>query len=192
MPKVFQSFATLHTKASKKLFQISKHIYQHVGLAHSNKKTLVFIVGCQRSGTAIMRRVLGRDWRAECVPESVRAIVRTHFSEAMEPYDAAALFWFVRNSLFFEFNLAARRNILLCKYEDLALHPRQMVRRIYNFLDHPFPGDKIVSKVHAGSVGKGQHIALSANVEHLCSTLWEKLERSYQASTVSSALGPKR
>ncbi|HEX6384826.1 MAG TPA: sulfotransferase domain-containing protein [Anaerolineae bacterium] len=282
MSKLFSSSTKLRTRASKKLFQLSKQIYQLSGLADSNKKTVVFIVGCQRSGTTITGRVLGRDWqaksygefseltsqgtkqsirlkplpdvqaviekdkarivvikplvesqnvdkllaffprskalwvyrhyedvvqssikkfgpevgirdlrpiveddirnwRAERVPESIREIVRTHFSELMEPYDAAALFWFVRNSLYFELNPAAQRDILLCKYEHLALYPGQAVRRIYNFLDHPFPGDRIVSNIHAHSVGKGQDTVLSPEVERLCSTLWAKLEQVYQS-----------
>jgi len=125
----------------------------------------------------------GQNWRAERVPASVRDTVRTHFSDTMRPYDAAALFWFVRNSLYFELNFVAQPRILICKYEDLALYPRQVVRRIYNFLDYRFPGNRIVSNVHAGSVGKGQDIVLSAEVEHLCSALWEKLEQAYRAKT---------
>ena len=42
------------------------------------------------------------------------------FSENMEPLDAAALFWFVRNSYFFKLNLDKNQNVMIFKYDNLV------------------------------------------------------------------------
>ena len=281
MSVLHRSFADRRRRASKKLFHISKQVYHLSGLANSRYKTLVFVVGCQRSGTTLIERVLGQDWRAksysefseltsqdtenqirlnplpmvkevvskdkasiiiikplvesqnivtwldyfpgskalwmyrdyrdviassikkfgprngicdlwpivennrqnwraEHVSESVKALVLKHFCEEMNPYDAAALFWFARNSLYFDLNLYGRSDVMLCKYEDLVTNPLTVVGRIYAFLEHPFPANRTTSTIHASSVGKGKDIALSPQVEQPCSELWQKLEAVYQ------------
>lgn len=288
MPALLKKSAKVRRKVTRRLFELSKEVYRLSGLANGRQKTVVFIVGCQRSGTNLMEHILGRDWqtrsygesseltsrgtrkfrlnplpaveeiigrdsasiivvrplvesqnivtllnyfqdskalwmyrhykdvaasnikgfglrngikdlrplvhneqqnwRAEHVPEAVRATVLTHFSDEMNPYDAASLFWFVRNSFFFELSLDRRSDVMMCKYEDLVINPRQMVGQIYKFLNHPFPGDRVVSNVYTSSVGRGESIELSPEIEQLCLDLWKKLDNCYQTSRVVAAV----
>jgi hypothetical protein len=119
------------------------------------------------------------NWRSQHVSPQVRTIVLKHFSEEMKPYDAAALFWFVRNSLFFELNLKENPRVMMCKYETLVAEPAENVKKIYNFIDCDFPGEKLVAEVKSTSVGRGKRIELSPEIESLCQDLLEKLNEVF-------------
>ena len=114
------------------------------------------------------------NWRAESLPSEVRSLVKAHFSEGMDPYDAAALFWYVRNTFYFDLALGAEPSVYLCRYSDLIEQPGKVVGGIYDFVHRPYPGDHIVSHVFKSSVGRGQHIQLSPAIEQLCQGLWER------------------
>ena len=118
------------------------------------------------------------DWRAERVPDSVRDTVLSYFSDTMSPYDAAALFWFVRNSLFFELGLDCHPNVLVCQYDELINHPKQTMESIYAFVHRSYPGDHILKMIENSSLGKGRQIVLSKEIESLCKELWGRLESS--------------
>jgi hypothetical protein len=121
------------------------------------------------------------DWRVENISEDTRATVLDHFSEDMDPYDAAALFWFVRNSLFFELNYVDNPNVIMCRYDDLIRNPFRIMKRIYEFIGCDFPGEKIITQVYSSSVGKGKCITLSSKVDLLCMNLLKKLDGVYEA-----------
>lgn len=122
------------------------------------------------------------NWRSENVSEGIREIVLEHFSENMNPYDAAALFWFARNSLFFKLNLDTNPDVIMCKYEELVTNPRKIVQGIYGFVGQSFPGENIVAESHRESLQKGKSITLSPEVDLLCKELLEKLDRVYQTN----------
>jgi hypothetical protein len=130
-------------------------------------------------------------WYAEGASVPVRAVVTQHYSEAMNPYDAAALFWFARNQLFYELNLDQNPRVLLIRYEDLATDPGITIERIYQFLGSNDSNNKLVREVKATSVGRGEQIELSPAIEQLCAELLNQLEQTYtaqfsQSSTVSN------
>lgn len=126
------------------------------------------------------------NWRAENVPEHIRAVVQKHFSEDLSQQDAAALFWFVRNSLYFEQNLHGSKDVLLVAYRDLVQNPEMVVRRIYGFLGLKFPGAYLFREVHNTSLGKGASVAISPEVESLCHSLLDRLEaENRRASTLA-------
>ena len=119
------------------------------------------------------------DWRSEKVSPEVRKIVRFFFSEEMSSLDAAALFWYVRNQLFFDQQLMDHPRVRLFKYEDLVNQPERQMRNIYDFAEAPFPGESILQQVSTSSVGKGQDINLDPEVTRLCEEMWHKLETSH-------------
>jgi hypothetical protein len=117
------------------------------------------------------------NWRSQHSTPETRDTIRRFFREDMNPYDAAALFWWARCRLYFDLNLVDHPHVLLCRYEDLATDPAATMRRIYAFLGTPFPGDHIVRDVHPQSVGKGRVSKLSPEVDALCAGLLASLDR---------------
>ena len=124
------------------------------------------------------------NWRAENLSEYVRNLVREHFSESMDPYDAAALFWYVRNTLYFDQHLDRHPRIKLCHYADLVQSPEDSVQAIYSYLHQPYPGDQVIEDVHSTSIGKGQQSELSVEIEDLCGHMWARLEDAAKSSGI--------
>jgi len=118
------------------------------------------------------------DWRAEGLPEELRAIASKHFSPDMPPHDAAALFWFIRNSWFFELDLDSNRRVKLCRYGDLVTQPADVLRSIYEFIGHKFPGDKLLPRIHQTSVDRGAELELSEDVQTICTGLLGRLDKA--------------
>ncbi|MFQ5964626.1 MAG: sulfotransferase domain-containing protein [Candidatus Scalinduaceae bacterium] len=119
------------------------------------------------------------NWRSEKVSEYTRKIVVKYFSESMNPNDASALFWFVRNRLFFELNLVHNPNVMMCRYEDLVTNPTNVMKKIYEFSGCKYPGEEKHTEVHSKSIGRGKKIDLIPEIDVLCNELYEKLNNAY-------------
>jgi len=59
-------------------------------------------------------------------------------TRAMSPHTASALFWYLRNSLFFSQGLEDRPDIVPLSYEDLASDPRKTMLHVCRFLGAEF------------------------------------------------------
>jgi hypothetical protein len=132
------------------------------------------------NGVKDLRPLIDNDrsnWRSQNSAAETRETIRRFFREDMNPYDAAALFWWARCRLYFDLNLVQNPDVLPCRYEDLAIDPAATMRRIYTFIDVPYPGDHIVRDVHPQSVGKGRVSRLSPEVDQLCAELLSRLDR---------------
>lgn len=136
------------------------------------------------NGIADLRPIIENqvaNWRSEKVSCATRAIIAEHFVETMNPHDAAALFWFARNQLFFELGLESHPRVFLCQYEALVTQPKSIMREIYKSIGCTYPGDQIISEVHANSLKRGGNIQLSPPIEKLCNELWERINCVYDA-----------
>ncbi|MFH1681421.1 MAG: sulfotransferase domain-containing protein [Candidatus Eisenbacteria bacterium] len=122
------------------------------------------------------------NWRAEGVSPETRELVLRRFSEGMSPADAAALFWYVRNRFYFDLDLRGEKRVLLCRYEDMVTDPGVFMRRIYEFVGAPYPGDDVVAPVHPRSVRKGKDLAIGPEAAGVCEELWNRLEESFRKS----------
>ena len=141
-----------------------------------------------RNGINDLRPVVEADsnnWRAERNSDEMKALIREKFSEEMNPYDAAALFWLMRNTLFLDLKLEHHPRVMLCAYEDLVTKPDSTVGGIYDFINKDFPGTQILREIHRNSTGRGQGIELSDDVESLCRGLWERLLMIKQNQNIS-------
>lgn len=128
------------------------------------------------------------NWRSQNSSEETRQTIRRFYEMDLNPFDAAALFWWARMQLYFEQSLDKNPNVLLSRYEDLVTHPAQTMKRTYTFLGRPYPGDHIVKDVNAQSLGKGRVTKLSPAVDKLCGDLLDRLDRRNEASAAALAL----
>jgi hypothetical protein len=113
-----------------------------------------------------------QNWRSERVSPDVRALIKTYFSETMNPYDAAALFWYTRNRYYFDLSLDVHPRVMRCQYSNFVTSPGQTIQGVYRFVDWPYPGDGILSEIHSTSIGKGRVVELSPEIDKLCNELW--------------------
>jgi len=116
------------------------------------------------------------NWRYENVSDALRDIVVQYFSRDIDGYDASALYWFVRNRLFFDLQLDQEPRVMLCRYETLAQHPVRIMKKIYDFIERDFPGSRIVAEVNVDAVDKGRDINLAPAIDQVCRNLLAQLD----------------
>lgn len=160
-------------------------LYRHYqDVASSNLKAFG-----QDNGVKDLRPFVAREadnWRSQNASAETLAVIDQFFTEDMNPYDAAALFWYARNQLFFDQRLAENPDVILCRYEDLVLRPSETMQGIYAELGVAYPGDHIVQDVHPQSVGKGRQSRLSPEVEAVCQALLDRLDRAHAMSALAA------
>jgi len=78
------------------------------------------------------------DWQAQRLSEPLRELVSGFDCQQMTPDSAAALFWYVRNSLYFDLGLDRREDVLLASYDELVADPEGSMRRLCEFISFPY------------------------------------------------------
>jgi hypothetical protein len=121
------------------------------------------------------------NWRAELVPPTTREVLTRFYRPDMPPYDAAALFWWARNSLFFDVGLDNRPDVLLCRYEQLVSDPDRTMRRLYRALGVEWPERRITKRVHADARRRRDSLPISPEVQTLCEQLLRSLDEASRA-----------
>lgn len=116
------------------------------------------------------------NWRSENVSIETREKIKSLYSVNMDPYDAASLFWYARNQLFFDQQLEKNSNVALLDYNYLVSNPTVAMKKIYSFINIKYPGNRIIKSVHKNSQNKGKNIEISSEVENLCNELQAKLD----------------
>ncbi len=119
------------------------------------------------------------NWRAERVSKETSDIIRKYYHENISEQDAAALFWYSRNVLYFERQLDSNKRVQLCKYEEFVKSPEDTMKQIYSFMGASYPRRNLTAMVHAGSVRKGKDVLLSPEIEQLCKGLMERLDTAF-------------
>jgi hypothetical protein len=115
------------------------------------------------------------NWRAEYVPDEVRALVARHYRPDMSPYDAGALFWYLRSRLYLDLSLDRDPRVLLLAYESLVREPDRWLARLYRHAGRDWPGHAIAERIHTGSVGRAAGVELAPPVAAVCEELWQRL-----------------
>ncbi len=134
-----------------------------------------------RNGIFNLRPIASADphnWRSEGASRSVQELVARRWSEEMNPNDAAALFWYARNQLFFDLDLANHPAVMLCQYEYLTQHPAAFMRRIYDFVAVDPPD--VLKTDQVRPPGAEKVLELSAEVRLLCEQLRGRLDAHFQ------------
>ncbi len=111
-------------------------------------------------------------WLTEKVnPEHIEHF-RPYFDLAMNPNDAAMIFWYLRNVQYFENSLQGNERVMLLNYEQLLLHGKEISAKISRFLGRKI--DLNVAKVER------QTAALELNVDSAiqskCFELYERFK----------------
>jgi len=81
------------------------------------------------------------------------------------PQSAAAIFWYIRNSLYFSGGLDKLSNVLPLAYEDLVFQAEKIMRGICRFLGCEYYDD-VIRDIHSKSIGR-EPSRLDAQVAYL-------------------------
>jgi hypothetical protein len=116
------------------------------------------------------------NWRAERLGPGARELIARLYRPDLPAEDAAALFWYARNSLLFEHGLDRDPRLRACRYEDLLRDPAGVMRDVYTFIGRPWPGDRIVSDVEPAPARAAAPPALDPAVAEACAGMLARLD----------------
>ena len=119
-------------------------------------------------------------WEAQRLsPDSLQLIAGFDW-ERMGPFDAAAMFWYIRNRLYFELGLARRPDVLVVSYEAMVAEPEAEMARICEFLGVAYDG-RLIAHVKARPRGQSEALQLDPRIRDRCVELAARLEAARHA-----------
>jgi hypothetical protein len=116
------------------------------------------------------------DWRCRGASKETRETVVELMHEELAPLDAAALFWWARNRLYFEQQLWRDERIRIIRYERACNSSEEVAAALSEYIQIPLPQRSIAAKVRP-EPAVGQEVKdLRPDVERLCQTMWKSFE----------------
>jgi hypothetical protein len=112
------------------------------------------------------------DWRCRGATAVTRETVSELMSEGLSPLDAAALFWWARNELYFDQHLREDDRIRILRYERTCNRPTEVVEALSDYVGVALPLSSIASKVRPQPDVR-EVTDLHPEVERLCRKTWD-------------------
>lgn len=115
------------------------------------------------------------DWRYRGATEETCETVTALSSRDLSPFDAAALFWWTRNHLYFDQHLCEDDRIRVLRYERACNQPDEVIASLSDHIGVALPQRPITSRVRPQpSPPKARE--LDPDVERLCRKMWDSFE----------------
>jgi hypothetical protein len=111
-----------------------------------------------------------------------RALVESFDYSTMTPESAAALFWYVRNSLYFERGLDRRDDVRLACYDQFLADPDRNMRALCAFLDFPFDAS-LAAHIERREAPERRPLDIDSEIRRHCDDLSARLEQALDVST---------
>jgi hypothetical protein len=125
-------------------------------------------------------------WQLRGVSEAHLDLIRSLDVERMSPESASALFWFVRNSQFFEHELHRRSDVMLADYAAFLADPVTAMSRLCAFIGFPYRPE-LVAHVAPQRRTPRAPVVIDDRIRALCLPLEERLRATYRAQAASDA-----
>lgn len=113
-------------------------------------------------------------WQAQGLTARHRELIRGADFGTMTPEDAAALFWYLRNDLYFTSGLEARDDVTLLSYDAMIAEPEAVMRSLCDFIGFDYdPG--LIAHIEPRTP-TGQPLPLNPEIRGLCDALTRRLQ----------------
>jgi hypothetical protein len=116
-------------------------------------------------------------WQAQGLSDEALTLIRSFDYTQLSPESGAALFWFVRNSLYFNRGLHERDDVMLVSYDAVIADPAGTMRPLCRFLDFPYT-DRLVAHIHPRPPRSLAPLELHEEVLRRCEELQTQLDRA--------------
>lgn len=115
-----------------------------------------------------------RRWQAQRLSPGSWELLRSLDPATLGPESGAALFWLVRNRLYFEQGLHRREDVHLVGYDAVVAEPEREVGALCSFLDLPF-APRQVAHIEPRSAHGSRPVDLHPTVRAACDELEQQL-----------------
>ena len=126
---------------------------------------------------AIAQGRAGDLWQAQGLSPDSRDLIQGLDVDLITNETAAAVIWYVRNSLYFDLGLDARADCLLVSYDRMLDDPEREVRRICEFLGTEYQPAMTAGIARRPAITRGE-LAIDPKVRQRCSDLERRLEEA--------------
>lgn len=117
-------------------------------------------------------------WQVQGLSNDKIRFVQSLDLEHTTPESASALFWYLRNSLFFDLTLDRRDDVLLVPYDEVVVRPEDHFRYMCDFLSLPFR--PVLTAEVTARHSTHPLLALDEAVRAACTELTERLVEHYE------------
>jgi len=114
-------------------------------------------------------------WQAQGLNDDDIKLIKSFDYSQVNPGEAATIFWYLRNKLFFNQMLDKNNRVMPVSYESLVSTPAETMKGICQHLEIPFR-DYIVSDIHARSLGKQQAPNIRPEIIEMCDEMYDRLD----------------
>lgn len=115
------------------------------------------------------------DWRYTGVTDETWEMVTALLNRRLTPLDAAALFWWTRNQLYFDQRLWDDDRIRILRYERACNQPEEVIRSLSCHIGLTLPIGSIAPRVRARP-SLPETTELDPEVDRLCRKLWDSFD----------------
>jgi hypothetical protein len=116
-----------------------------------------------------------QDWRYRGLTEETWEKVTALLNRRLTPFDAAALFWWTRNQLYFDQRLWEDDRIRILRYERACNQPAEVIRSLSDHIGVALPLGSIAPRVRALPLSPETR-QLDPDIELLCKNMWDSFE----------------
>jgi hypothetical protein len=135
------------------------------------------------SNLQALRRIAAGDtsiWQAGGLSPARLDLIASFDLASMSAESGAALFWWLRNQLYFDLGLDRRSDVELAWYEATVGEPERAVARICAFLDFPYRSE-LAAHIDRRAAEPRPGLDLDPRVRELCDELHARLSDAYRA-----------
>jgi hypothetical protein len=126
-------------------------------------------------------------WQVQGLSHVNRSFIRSFDFDQLSGASAAALFWYVRNSLYFELCLDQRDDTMLVSYNQFIAEPERVSRALCAFLGVTYRA-QLIRHVKPRPPAWTQPLSIDGQIGERCADLQERLDVA-SAAQVSELLG---
>ncbi|MGH2704211.1 MAG: hypothetical protein ACRDJ4_03710 [Actinomycetota bacterium] len=118
-------------------------------------------------------------WQAQRLSSQSLDLVRSFDYRDLTPASGAALFWYLRNALYFELGLDRRADVMLISYDAVVADPDPSMRAACGLLGLPFH-PRLIAHIEPRSPRQAP-LELDTGIRSLCDELQARLDAEAQA-----------
>jgi hypothetical protein len=125
-------------------------------------------------------------WQAQRLSQATLAEIASYDYSTMTAETAAALFWWIRNGLYFETGLDRRDDVLLASYQDVLATPVEAMQSICTFLRLAYR-PALIEHISPRGPGSPLQLDIDPRVRALCDHLQDRLDEALRGQRDGAA-----
>lgn len=120
------------------------------------------------------------NWRSERVPEKFQKLAIDLNENELTNHDCTALYWYIRNSLYFEYQFYNISNLKLVSYEVFVQNPFHFITKICNLWDYKYKIDFTKLNFNTKSINRDTPPNIKPDIKKLCDILLMELNKEFK------------